>query len=281
LEKTQDKINKLISENTIIKEENVHLKTEVKHKKEVITLHKKLDSANNRNYKTFKSLNTALKERSIMNQTININNNSNNNISNNSNNKTNNIQQICNLGQEDILTLTTLMQKLKTVKSGFMSIDNLIEMTYCGKNPQFKNVVITNLKDDYGYKYDSEKGYFVTVNKNELLDDIFECRKLNIEEIYEEVDSGNQLTQRQKINIKRFLDACDSDEPFTDSNGVKYANLKEYKKSTIKVLLYNNQEQITNEIAGLLNDPMDDNDTSNRLDNNVLETPLNIVLLEE
>jgi len=269
LEKTQDKIEKLIAENTVIKQENVHLKTEVRHGKEVITLHKKLDSANKRNYKTFKSLNTVLKERSIMNQTINITNNSNNNSNNNisnSNNNTNNIQQICNLGEEDILTLTTIIQKLKTVRSGFMSIDNLIEMTYCGENPQFKNVVITNLKDDYGYKYDSEKGYFVTVNKNELLDDIFECRKLNIEEIYEEFANGNRLTPTQKNSIKRFLDACDSDEPFTDSNGVKYANLKAYKKSTIKILLYNNHEKITTEIAGLLDNSKDENRE------NVLET---------
>ena len=73
LEKTQDKINKLTRENAIIKQENMTLKTEVKHKKEVISLHKKIHSANNRNYKTFKSLNTALKERSIQNQTNNIN----------------------------------------------------------------------------------------------------------------------------------------------------------------------------------------------------------------
>jgi len=255
LESEKDKMEKLIAENTIIKQENTNLKTEVRYGKEVITLHKKLDSANNRNYKTFKSLNTALKERSIMNQTINITNNSNNN----SNNNTNNIQQICNLGEEDIQCFTTFMQKLKTVTSGFMSMDNFIEMTYCGKNPQFKNVVITNLKDDYGYKYDSTKGYFVTVNKNELLDDIFECRKLNIEEIYDEFANGNRLTPLQKISIKRFLDACDSDEPFTDSNGVKYDNLKEYKKSTIKILLYNNHEQITTEIAGLLENPADEN----------------------
>jgi hypothetical protein len=267
LEKTQDKINKLTRENAIIKQENMTLKTEVKHKKEVISLHKKIHSANNRNYKTFKSLNTTLKERSITNQTINITNNSNNN----SNNNTNNIQQICNLGEEDIKSLTTFIQKLKTVTSGYMSMDNLIEMTYCGKDPQFKNVVITNLKDDYGYKYDSVKGYFITVNKNELLDDIFECRKLNIEEIYEEFANGNRLTPRQKINIKRFLDACDRDEPFIDSNGVTYANLKTYKKSTIKVLLYNNHEKITTEIAGLLEKPTEETHS------NIIQTNIDVL----
>ena len=53
------------------------------------------------------------------------------------------------------------------------ALDKLIEITHCGEYPQFKNVVITNLKDDFAYKYDSNKGFFVTVKKNDLLEDVF------------------------------------------------------------------------------------------------------------
>jgi hypothetical protein len=107
LEKTQEKINKLTTENTIIKQENMTLKTEVKHKKEVICLHKKLGTANERTYKSFNSLNRVLMQRSITNNSHNVNS------LNTTNNITNNIQQICNLGEEDVLSLTTLQEKRK------------------------------------------------------------------------------------------------------------------------------------------------------------------------
>jgi len=152
LETAQERLNKLITENAVIKQENANLKTDVKQKSVIIRLHKKLETANDRNYKTFTSLNKALKERSIQNQINNINitnNNSNNtnNNSNNTNNNTNNIQQICNLGEEDIKSLTTFIQKLKTVTSGYMSMDNLIEMTYCGKDPQCRIIRETNRRN--------------------------------------------------------------------------------------------------------------------------------------
>lgn len=263
LEKTQDKITKLITENTIIKQENITLKTEVKHKKEVITLHKKLGTANERIYKSFNSLNRVLMQRSITNNSHNVNS------LNTTNNITNNIQQICNLGEEDVLSLTTLQEKRKILKSCHNSIEKFIEITYCGKYNQFKNVVITNLKSDYAYKYDTDKGYFITVNKSELLDDIFECRKLNIEEIYEELDNGNRLTSNQKCHIKDFLDKCESDAQFKPDTNISYPNFKEYKKSNINVLLYNNRDQITNDIACLIKESTEEKER---------QEPINIVL---
>jgi len=246
LESEKDKMEKIIAENTIIKQENATLKTEVKHNKEVICLHKKIGTANERTYKSFNSLNKVLMQRSITNNSHNVNS------LNTTNNITNNIKQICNLGHEDILSLTTLQEQIKIVKSCYNSIEKFIEITYCGKYNQFKNVVITNLKSDYAYKYDTDKGYFITVNKSELLDDIFECRKLNIEEIYEELDNGNRLTSIQKHHIKEFLDKCESDEQFKPDTNICYPNFKEYKKSNINVLLYNNRDHITKDIACLI-----------------------------
>jgi len=274
LESEKDKMEKLIAENTIIKQENTNLKTEVKHKTEVITLHKKIGSANERTFKTFKSLNNELMKRSTMNQTNNINITNNNN-SNNS--ITNNIQQICNLGEEDVLSLLTIQEQLKIVKSCYNSIEKLIETSYCGKYNQFKNVVITNLKSEHAYKYDTDKGYFITVNKSELLDDIFECRKLNIEEIYEELDNGNRLTTNQKRHIKQFLDECDSEEEFKPDTNISYPNFKEYKKSNINLLLYNNRDHITKDIACLIKKPKEEIERSENPDVLINET-INIVL---
>jgi hypothetical protein len=264
--------DKLKEEIIVIKQENTNLKTEVKHKTEVITLHKKIGSANERTFKTFKSLNNELMKRSTMNQTNNIN------ITNNNNNSiTNNIQQICNLGEEDVLSLLTLQEQLKIVKSCYNSIEKLIEISYCGKYNQFKNVVITNLKSEHAYKYDTDKGYFITVNKSELLDDMFECRKLNIEEIYEELDNGNRLTPNQKRHIKQFLDECDSEEEFKPDTNICYPTFKEYKKSNINLLLYNNRDHITKDIACLIKNPKEEIERSEVPDILINET-INIVL---
>ena len=48
------------------------------------------------------------------------------------------------------------------------------------------------------------------------------------------------------------MEKCDSDEPFEDTNGTKHMNYKEYKKDCIKILLYNNHERITKDIATLI-----------------------------
>ena len=175
--------------------------------------------------------------------------NSLNTITNN-----NHIQQICNIGSEELSNILTPQQKKQILNSRMNALDKMIEMTHCGDYSQFKNVVITNLKDEFAYKYDSNKGYFVTVKKNDLLEDVFNYRTLNLEEIYEELQNGNKIDSKTKETITRFFNKCESDEPYADEHGVNYPNFKTYKKDNIKILLYNHQEKITRDISQLVND---------------------------
>jgi len=226
--------------------------------KTIVALQKKLLTKTRMDTRTFKSVNKVLIERSkeyMLTKSNNSNSlnttaiNSHNNITNNI---TNNIQQICTIGNEELINILTPEQKILIMNSRMNSIEKLVEITHCGENLQFKNVVITSLKDDFAYKYDSNKGFFVTVKKSELLNDMITYRTLDLEEIYEELKHGNKINSRTKETIQRFLDKCESDEPYTDSYGVKYPNFKEYKKDTIKVLLYNNNDKITKDISQLL-----------------------------
>lgn len=181
-----------------------HLREKLDLKNQIISLQKKLLTKNRLDTRTFKSLNKILMERS-KEYMLNKSNNSNshnvinsNNSSNLNNIITNNIQQICNIGNEELLNILTPEQKIQIMNSRMKALDTLIEITHCGENPQFKNVVITSLKGDFAYKYDSNKGFFVTVKKNDLLDDIINYRTLNIEEIYEELKHGNKINSRTK-----------------------------------------------------------------------------------
>ena len=89
------------------------------------------------------------------------------------------------------------------------------------------------MKDNFAYKYDQTKGYFITVEKNELLDAVFTIRITDIEEIYDELKDANKIDRKTKYIIQTFLDKCNSDEPYVDENDVKYPNFKSYKKKVI------------------------------------------------
>jgi len=244
-------VDQVLEENKQIKEENEKIKEQTEkikaerdaYKDKIIKLQDKLIKSNRLTTKTFKAVNKILMERSYMNQSNNTN--SLNTITNN-----NNILQICNIGAEDVLAVLTEQQKKQIMNAKFNSLDKLVEMTHCGEHNQFKNIIITNLKDEFAYKYDSAKGFFVTVKKNDIIKDIIDYRIYNLTEIYDEIENG--INENTKIVIKRFMDKCDSEDPFEDDNGVKYPNYKEYKKDCVKILLYNHNEQITKDIATLI-----------------------------
>ena len=213
--------------------------------KKIIKLQDKLIKTNRLSQKSFNVLNKFLMERSYTNQSNN---------TNSLNTINNNFLQIYNVGSEDITNVLTEQQKNIIMNSKFGALDKLVEITHCGPYNQFKNVIITNLKDEYAYKYDSSKGFFVAVKKNDIIKDIIDYRIYNITEIYDEMENGNKIDSKTKVVLQRFMERCDSDEPFEDTHGIKYPNYKEYKKDCVKILLYNNHEQITKDIATLVND---------------------------
>jgi hypothetical protein len=229
-----------------IKEENEKLlKEKMEKNEEIIKLQKKLLNSKRMDTKTFKAVNKILMERSYRNS-------QNNNI--NSNNVINNTYQICSVGNEELVNVLTFQQKKQILNSRLCSLEKIVEIAHCGSMNQYKNIIITNLKDNYAYKYDDSKGYFVTTPKNVLLDDVVTHRITDIEEIYDELDSANKIDARTKKIIQDFLDKISNQETPYIYNETKYENYRSYKINNIKILLYNNQDKITKDIALLVND---------------------------
>jgi len=160
--------------------------------------------------------------------------------------------QIYNLGMENITEVMKEKDKIDILNAGYRSFDKLIQTVHCGQYNQFKNIIITNLKGDVAYVYDSDKGYFVTMQINYVLDDIFRYRIYNLEEIYEEMKDGNKITEKIKKIIKIFIEKCENEEPYDDNNGKIYKNFKEYIKFYMKINLHNSSEQVKNDIARLI-----------------------------
>jgi hypothetical protein len=241
-------------ENTLIlKEEYEKLKLEN------ACLKEKLIKSNKPNPNSIRSFNKILTKRreQYIQDSINTQNIQNSNNTINGNNNNNNINNYFNgpfisLGKEEIPTMLTLKQKIDVLDSRLCSIDKLIEITHCGNIHKFKNIIITNLKDNFAYKYDDQKGAFVTVNKNDLLEDVINYRLSDIEAIYHELKDATCIDPKTKDRIRDFLEKMNDTEKAFYDNETKYENFKTYKTNIVKILLYNNQDKITKDIALLL-----------------------------
>ena len=220
-----------------ILQEVEQLKKEILLKDKVIATQDKVIETNKLTKKTFKFVNKVLMDKNSHHTTIN---------------NHNNILQIYNIGMENIVETITKKQKIQIMNAGHTSFNKLIETVHCSEYDQFKNIIITNLKGDVAYVYDSDKGYFVQTQLNDALEEIFRYRIYDLEEIYNEMKDGNKITEKTKKIIKNFIEKCESEEPYVDEYGKKYPSYKEYNKYSMKIILYKSNQQVKNDIAKLI-----------------------------
>jgi hypothetical protein len=169
-----------------------------------------------------------------------------NNKIKNSFNTINNNQQIINnfqlvgFGKEEVLETLTNNDKRVIMNAKYNSLEKLIEIVHCGKYNQFKNIIITNMKDNYIYKYNDKIGHFILSTKIEILNSLIDCRMYDLEVIYNDLLEKNKLDNKTKDIIEKFINKINIDSKYTDYDGKEHDNYKEYKINEIKVLLYNN-----------------------------------------
>jgi hypothetical protein len=187
-------------------------------KKEIGELKEMLQKALKVHPKTLKKINTQLNN---YNSNIQINNNIINNIN------------IVPLGLENLHEILPETEKLKILNDRANGLREIVKLVHISKKyPQFNNICITNLQNNVAYKYDTKTNNFMAVNKNELLDDLIDCRMCDIETFYNEL--ADKLDVSTLDIIQRFLDRM------TDGDD----KLKDLKKEEIKLLLYNNRKNI-------------------------------------
>lgn len=248
-DKCHEKHEQIVENALSINNEDI-LKENIMLKKRLIQLEDKLSNKSIEPM-SFKAINNVLKERSFnahntTNNTINNNINTTNNI----NNITNNIQ-ILGLGNEEMSRILTMTEKIEVLESRLGSIEKLVEIAHCGNYDQYKNVVITNMKDQYGYKYDEQKGFFVTVPKYDLLEDIIVNRLSDIEEMFDELKDTNHISSKSKKIITDLFERMEDTSEFVDQN-TRFANFRAYKSNKVKMLLYNNNDVITRDLSKIL-----------------------------
>ena len=217
-----------------------------KEETKILQLKLKLEKSNKIDNITLKQLNKKLLERNNLIKNSNIN--SHNNIQNIVNNF-----QLVGFGKEEVVELLTHKEKKLIINAKYGCLEKLVETVHCGKYNQFKNIIITNMKDQYMYKYDDSKGQFVLSTKTDVLNSLINYRLDDLEVIYNDLIEDNKLDEKTKDIIEKFVNKINySDSKFTDIDGKDHETYKQYKVNEIKVLLYNNHDKITNDISLLL-----------------------------
>jgi hypothetical protein len=196
---------------------------------------KMLEDSQKQNQELMLMLQKALK---IHPKTLNkINNQLNSNNNTNSNNTINQTFNIVQLGREDLSNVLSEKQKISVLDRQAMSLNNLVELVHVsGKFVKFQNVYITNLRSTFAYRYDEKFNKFITVNKNDLLNDILECIMYDIEQFYKEIHP--KMEPKKANQIKKFIERMANEED----------TIKGLKKEEITLILYNNKENIINSI---------------------------------
>lgn len=214
-----DNDNKLKQENELLKRKLELCSNDVEMLKKQI-----LELMNNNckvHPKTLTKINKQLNNNNINNGTIN---NINNNV-------------IIQLGNEALSEFLTNKQKIKFLNDKHNCLDNLVKFIHFNDDyPQFKNILITNMKDDLAYKFDSNQNKFIAIEKNILMHDIIYERMCDITLFYEELI--DQLDPKTKKVIETIIDKMDNDEKFINE-----------KKKGIKLIIYNNRDKVSKEIT--------------------------------
>ena len=177
----------------------------------------------------------------INNQLINGNIN-NGTINNTVNNKTVNIVKF---GTEELNKILTQCEILKILNKKMCSLEESIKMIHFNDaRPEFRNIYITNLKDQYAYIYDGNK--FITVLKSDILETLVDNHIENIE--YSADEYKEKLNEKTIEVLDKFIDKMNNEEDeFIDKQHKKsYPNFKSYNINEIKLMIYNMSNNKTN-----------------------------------
>ena len=168
----------------------------------------------------------------------------------------NNNFNIISIGREDICDILTQIEKKEILDSRYSCLEKIVDLVHCGKYNQFKNIIITNLKDKYAYKYDNNKKKFICIDKDEAISDLIDERLENIRELYEELSTTNKINDFTKQIIKEFLDKMTQEDKYVAMENEKsYKNFRSYKEHKVKILIYNNYDKISKDLAIIFDKP--------------------------
>ena len=108
-----------------------------------------------------------------------------------------------NLGDEDITKLTH-EEKLSVLKSRYSALINLIKIVHLNERlPEFHNVLINNIKSNYGSIVDDNK--LILRKKDQIIADIISSRLSDLKDLVNEYKQTKHLSRREKDIIDEMI----------------------------------------------------------------------------
>ena len=167
------------------------------------------------------------------NNTNNTNNTTNNTINNTTNNTLNNNINITYIkfGNEKLSQLLSKKEMKKIINKVRSSVEESIKLVHFNdKRPEYKNILITNMKDNLAYVFNGKK--FEVVSKDSALNNLFNDHMCNIECFLDDNNIEETFKNKQLFNFRREING--------ESKNYDISNYKAYKINEIKQLIYNN-----------------------------------------
>jgi hypothetical protein len=162
-------------------------------------------------------------------------------INNGTINNTNTIN-IIKFGNEDLREIFTEKEILKILNHKKFSLEESIKAVHCNDTrPEYKNIYITNLRNDYAYTFDGNK--FINVYKEQAISDLVNEHCDFIEETVETYK--NKIPKDAYKILQKFIEQMnDEDTEFTHHEINKtYPNYRKYKIESVKLLIFNNTDK--------------------------------------
>jgi hypothetical protein len=201
-----------------------------------------------------------LHNQTIENSTVNSNVNSTVGSYNTTNNIVNNIHfQMVGFGKEDgISMLLTEEEKNMILNSRRDSLQKLVNIIHCGKYNQFKNILITNMKNDFAHLYDEKEGKYVLGTKDEIIQILLNNRLSELENMTEELKNDEKMNKMKKVQrtieiMEKFIEDM-SNEYNEDKDMLKD---REKRINDILLMLHKNVERNMQDIAALLSNDVE------------------------
>ena len=182
----------------------------------------------------------------INKQLINNTNNNSNNITNNTtnNNTTNTINNTTinntvniKFGYEKLSDILNEKEMIKILNNCKMCVEESVKIVHFNdKRPEFRNILITNLRDNVAYIFDGNR--FIAQNKDYILSELFDKHFGNIEKHI----LNNEFMRKLNDSILckyliEFIDQINGDQTHSDFKNKD--GYKIHKINELKNLIYN------------------------------------------
>ena len=163
----------------------------------------------------------------------NINNNTNNTNINNIQNNNINLTYV-KFGNEKLSEILSKKEMQDILSQLRLSVEESIKKVHFNdKRPEYKNVFITNMKDNLAYIFNGDK--FEVQSKDYVLSDLLNNHLGNIESFIEENDIEETFKNRHLFKCIREINGEDIN--------ADVQNYKKYKLDKIKQFVYNNSDK--------------------------------------